>query len=77
MAVNSALQNLKALSNSPKKPRLRVADLAELEHLVVEFRSELKSVGANSRWFESFLDAQGVRIPEIEARVDALNQKMS
>jgi len=55
------------------KPRLKVNDMIQLQQLVVEFRSELKSYGVNTAWFESFLQQQGVNLQQVEARVRKLN----
>ena len=71
-AINNALNNLKAMQNS-NSSKLRVADMIELEQLVVEYRSELKSYGVNTTWFENFLVSQGVNINQVEAKVRQLN----
>ncbi|PKL47919.1 MAG: hypothetical protein CVV42_11540 [Candidatus Riflebacteria bacterium HGW-Riflebacteria-2] len=72
-AINNALSNLKSMQHAPSKPRLRIADMVELEQLVIEFRSELKSYNVNTIWFESFLQQQGVNLQQIEAKVNKLN----
>ncbi|NLF96764.1 MAG: Ig-like domain-containing protein [Candidatus Riflebacteria bacterium] len=72
-AINNALSNLKSMQHAPSKPRLRIADMVELEKLVIEFRSELKSYNVNTIWFESFLQQQGVNLQQIEAKVNKLN----
>jgi len=72
-AINNALSSLKSMQHSPSRPRLRIADMVELEKLVIEFRSELKSYNVNTIWFESFLQQQGVNLQQIEARVNKLN----
>jgi len=77
MAVRSALSNLKLFQNVPQKPKLKVADLVELEYLVIEFRTELKSYAIDTTWFERFLEVQGVKISEIERRVGILNQRQA
>jgi hypothetical protein len=74
-ALNNALSNLKAQRNSPTKLRLKVADMVELYQLVVEFRTELRSFGVDTQWFEAFMARQGVRAPDVEARVAALNRR--
>ena len=71
-AINNALNNLKAMQNS-NSSKLRVADMIELEQLVVEYRSELKSYGVNTAWFENFLVSQGVNLNQVEAKVRQLN----
>lgn len=76
-AISSALSNLKAMQSSPERPQLKIADLVELQKLVIEFQPELKSYGINSAWFEVFLQRQGIKIEEIRRRVQALNQKQS
>jgi len=68
-AVRSALDNLRGMSTSQKKPTLRVGDLVELEQLVIAFRGELRSFGVDVSWFERFLAAQGVSIADVERRV--------
>lgn len=72
-AINNALSNLKSMQHAPSKPRLRVADMVQLEQLVIEFRSELKSYNVNTVWFESFLQQQGVNLQQVEAKVNKLN----
>ena len=71
-AINNALNNLKSMQNS-NSSKLRVADMIELEQLVVEYRSELKSYGVNTAWFENFLLSQGVNLNQVEAKVRQLN----
>ena len=61
------------MQHAPSKPRLRIADMVELEQLVIEFRSELKSYNVNTIWFETFLQQQGVNLQQIEAKVNKLN----
>ncbi len=72
-AINNALSNLKSMQYMSSKPRLKVNDMIQLQQLVVEFRSELKSYGVNTVWFESFLQQQGVNLQQVEARVRKLN----
>jgi hypothetical protein len=72
-AINNALGNLKSMQYMAGKPKLKVADMIQLEQLVIEFRSELKSYGVNTVWFESFLQQQGVNLQQIETRVRKLN----
>lgn len=72
-AINNALSNLKSMQYMSSKPRLKVNDMVQLQQLVVEFRSELKSYGVNTAWFESFLQQQGVNLQQVEARVRKLN----
>ena len=72
-AINNALNNLKSMQHAPNKPRLRVADMVQLEQLVIEFRNELKSYNVNTIWFETFLQQQGVNLQQIETRVNKLN----
>ncbi|HQB83805.1 MAG TPA: hypothetical protein PLR50_09945, partial [Candidatus Rifleibacterium sp.] len=72
-AINNALSNLKSMQYMSSKPRLKVNDMIQLQQLVVEFRSELKSYGVNTAWFESFLQQQGVNLQQVEARVRKLN----
>ncbi len=74
-ALNHALGNLKAQRTSPTKLRLKVADMVELFQLVIEFRTELRSFGVDTQWFEAFMARQGVRTPDVEARVTALNRR--
>ncbi len=74
MSVNTILSTLKSLQNRPTPTQLRVADLVELEHLVIEFRPELKSLRTNPAWFEQFLQNQGVNLAEIQARVAGRNR---
>jgi len=76
MAVNSALTNLNTLRQSAHPPRIALNDLIQLEHLIVEFRTELKSIGIDVNGFEGFLTSQGVQLQEIENRVQKLNQRM-
>ncbi len=71
-AINNALNNLKSMQNT-NPSKLRVADMIELEQLVIEFRSELKSYGVNPGWFENFLQSQGVNLNQVEAKVQQLN----
>lgn len=71
-AINNALNNLKNMQNANSK-KLRVADMLELEQLIVEYRSELKSYGVNTAWFENFLQTQGVNLNQVEAKVRQLN----
>lgn len=73
-AINSALSNLKAMQYMQSRPRLKVADMVELQQLIVEFRSELKSCAVNTTWFENFLRKQGVNLQQVEQRVRKLNQ---
>lgn len=72
-AINNALSNLKSMQYMSSKPRLKVNDMVQLQQLVVEFRSELKSYGVNTAWFEGFLQQQGVNLQQVEARVRKLN----
>jgi hypothetical protein len=72
-AINSALSNLKSMQYMSNKPRLKVNDMIQLQQLVIEFRSELKSYGVNTAWFETFLQQQGVNLQQVEARVRKLN----
>ncbi len=74
-AVKAAIENVRAMKNNPSRPRLKLADLVELEYLVVEYRSELKSFGYDTSGFEKFLERQGVRMEEIRRRVISLNQR--
>ena len=71
-AINNALNNLKAMQNANSK-KLRVADMIELEQLIIEYRSELKSYGVNTQWFENFLQGQGVNLNQVETKVRQLN----
>ena len=71
-AINNALNNLKSMQNS-NSTKLRVADMIELEQLVIEFRNELKSYGVNPGWFENFLQNQGVNLNQVETKVRQLN----
>ena len=71
-AINNALNNLKAMQNS-NATKLRVADMIELEQLIIEYRNELKSYGVNTTWFENFLQNQGVNINQVETKVRQLN----
>ena len=71
-AINNALNNLKAMQNANAK-KLRVADMIELEQLIIEYRSELKSYGVNTLWFENFLQGQGVNLNQVETKVRQLN----
>lgn len=71
-AVNNALSNLKSMQTQ-QKTNLRVADMIHLQQLIVEFRSELKSYGVNTQWFESFLEQQGVNLQQVEAKVRKLD----
>lgn len=73
-AINSALGNLKTMQHMASKPKLKIADMVELQQLIVEFRTELRSCAVNTTWFESFLQKQGVNLQQIEARVKKLNQ---
>jgi hypothetical protein len=70
-AVNNALGNLKAMQM--QQTNLRVADMVHLQQLIVEFRSELRSYGVNTQWFESFLQQQGVNLKDVENSVRRLN----
>jgi hypothetical protein len=56
------------------RPTLKVSDMIELQQLIVEFRSELKSYAVNTAWFETFLQRQGVNLQQVEMRVNKLNQ---
>ncbi len=67
--ISSALSNIKSMQNSPARPELKIADLVQLESLIIEFRSELKSYGINPSWFEGFLKAQGVNLQQLELKV--------
>ena len=71
-AINNALNNLKAMQNANSK-KLRVADMIELEQLIIEYRNELKSYGVNTAWFETFLQGQGVNLNQVETKVRQLN----
>ena len=71
-AINNALNNLKAMQNANAK-KLRVADMIELEQLIIEYRSELKSYGVNTLWFENFLQGQGVNLNQVETKVRQMN----
>ena len=71
-AINNALNNLKAMQNANSK-KLRVADMIELEQLIIEYRGELKSYGVNTQWFENFLQGQGVNLNQVETKVRQLN----
>ena len=73
-AINSALSNLKTMQHMASRPKLKIADMVELQKLIVEFRSELKSCAVNTSWFESFLQKQGVKLDQVEMRVRKLNQ---
>jgi hypothetical protein len=73
-AINNGLNNLKAMQHNPVRPKLKIADMVELEKLVIEFRSELKSYAVNTSWFENFLKYQGVNLKQIELHVRKLNQ---
>ena len=72
-AINNAIRNLKSMQYMSNKPRLKVNDMIQLQQLVIEFRSELKSYGVNTAWFEAFLQQQGVNLQQVEARVKKLN----
>jgi hypothetical protein len=56
------------------KPKLKIADMVELQKLIVEFRRELKACAVNTSWFESFLKKQGVNLRQVETNVRKLNQ---
>ena len=71
-AINNALNNLKQMQNT-NSTKLRVADMIELEQLIIEYKNELKSYGVNTQWFESFLQNQGVNLNEVETKVRKLN----
>ncbi len=71
-AINNALNNLKAMQNT-NSTKLRVADMIELEQLIIEYRNELKSYGVNTAWFENFLQNQGVNLNQVETKVRQLN----
>ncbi len=71
-AINNALNNLKAMQNANSK-KLRVADMIELEQLIIEYRNELRSYGVNTVWFENFLQGQGVNLNQVETKVRQLN----
>jgi hypothetical protein len=71
-AVNNALGNLKAMQMQ-QNTNLRVADMVHLQQLIIEFRSELRSYGVNTQWFESFLQQQGVNLKDVENSVRRLN----
>jgi len=73
-AINSALSNLKTMQHMSNRPKLKVADMVELQKLIVEFRTELRSCAVNTTWFETFLARQGVNLQQIEARVKKLSQ---
>lgn len=73
-AINSALSNLKSMQHTSNRPKLKIADMVELEQLIIEFRSELRSYAVNAKWFESFLSKQGVNLKQIEMRVQKLNK---
>lgn len=68
-AINNALSNLKSMQHMAGKPKLRVADMIQLEQLIIEFRQELKSYSVNTIWFETFLQQQGVNLQQLEAKV--------
>lgn len=73
-AINNALSNLKTMQHALSAPKLKVADLVELQKLIIEFRSELRSYGVNPAWFESFLQQQGVNLQNLDLHVRKLNQ---
>lgn len=73
-AINLALNNLKSMQHLQNRPKLKVSDMIELQQLIVEFRSELKSYAVNTAWFETFLQRQGVNLQQVEMRVNKLNQ---
>ncbi|MEW6709648.1 MAG: Ig-like domain-containing protein [Candidatus Riflebacteria bacterium] len=73
-AINSALSNLKSMQHMSSKPKLKIADMVELQQLIVEFRTELKSCAVNTQWFESFLSKQGVNLQQVEMKVRKLNK---
>lgn len=73
-AINTALNNLKAMQYLRDKPKLKIADMVELQKLIVEFRRELKACAVNTSWFESFLKKQGVNLRQVETNVRKLNQ---
>lgn len=74
-AINNALSNLKSMQHMPgKMPKLKVADMVQLQQLIIEFRSELKSYNVNTVWFETFLQQQGVNMRQVEAQVQKLNR---
>lgn len=75
MVINSALNNLKNLQKVQKNTKLRVADLVELEQLAIGFRNELRSCGTDVSWFVRFMDEQGVRLDEVERRVETLDSR--
>ena len=71
--VNMALNNLKSMQSSPIKAKLRVADLVQLEELVMEFRKELRAYSVNTGWFERFLSNQGVDLRKLRRHVMKMN----
>ncbi|MGM0598689.1 MAG: Ig-like domain-containing protein [Candidatus Rifleibacteriota bacterium] len=73
-AINLALNNLKAMQYMRDKPKLKIADMVELQKLIVEFKRELKACAVNTSWFESFLQKQGVNLRQVEMKVKKLNQ---
>ncbi len=73
-AIKNALNNLKTMQHMANKPKLKIADMVELEQLIIEFRSELKTYGVNTGWFETFLGQQGVNLQQIQQRVNKLNK---
>lgn len=72
-AVTSALNNLRSMQHSHDRPSLNTRDLIELEKLIIEYRTELRSYGVNTSWFENFLMRQGIDIREIEQLVQKKN----
>ncbi|NLM17885.1 MAG: Ig-like domain-containing protein [Candidatus Riflebacteria bacterium] len=74
-AITTALSSLKQMEATGDIPKLKVADLVELQKLVVEFKPELKTFGVNTSWFESFLASQGVNLHQIEANVTKLSKR--
>ncbi|GAB4278028.1 MAG: hypothetical protein Kow0029_21080 [Candidatus Rifleibacteriota bacterium] len=72
-AINLALNNLKTMQYMASRPKLKIADMVELQQLIVEFRSELKSYAVNTHWFENFLERQGVNLRAVEMKVKKMN----
>ncbi|MBF0409993.1 MAG: Ig-like domain-containing protein [Candidatus Riflebacteria bacterium] len=67
MLVNSILGNLKKMGSAQATAKLKTNDFVDIERLVIEFRTELKSTNSYPIWYERFLENQGIRISEIES----------
>ncbi|MBF0543117.1 MAG: Ig-like domain-containing protein [Candidatus Riflebacteria bacterium] len=71
MAINSALGNIKSIGSTQTTAKLKSRDLADIEKLIIEFRSELRSTGIDTQWFERFIEKQGIQVSEIESSMSA------